>query len=233
MRKLFSPVILGIAPAFIIVWVVLGIVFKAHPEWDIAFSHLFYTNGTGFLINDKNLFGNVIYRGVHYATAVLIAFYVIYLVIAYVKKKETFLGISRKTILYMAIVLALGPGLVVNFVLKEHIGRARPANVEYFESEKAIHTPAFTFSNQCKSNCSFVSGHASFGYYWVVLGFIAATATARCKGIAFGVFMGVGIGLVRIMQGRHFLSDVIFAFFFVYAVAAIVHYFMYVRTKKE
>ena len=47
-----------------------------------------------------------------------------------------------------------------------------------------------------------------------------------------GAALGTLVGLSRIAQGGHFLSDVIFAFFFVHAVAVIIHHWMFDRGKK-
>lgn len=216
---------MGLSPLFIMLFIVTGLIFRSFPQIDIYFSHLFYTPETSFYLG-QTLWSNFISKGVDIATGILIAFYVLFLITTAIKKRLRLLGIPRKTIVYMAVVLLLGPGLVVNELLKNNIGRARPVNTMCFDGTQMF-TPAFTFSAECDRNCSFVSGHASFGYYWVTLGFLAKTPLWRRRGFWFGAVMGTGIGLVRIVQGRHFLSDVIFAFFFVYAVAAIVHWFMY------
>ncbi len=224
MRKLFNRSIIGLSPAFFILFTLCGVLFFLNPQWDIEASSIFYRAGDGFYMAD-DLWGYIVYKGVHYATGVLIATYVIYLAVAFIKKQETLLGIHRMAVVYMAVVLILGPGLIVNTALKNGVGRARPANVSCFAGDK-VFTPAFVVSNQCDNNCSFVSGHAAFGFYWVTLGFLGATAFRRRAGFIFGVSMGSVIGLVRIIQGRHFLSDIVFAFFFVYMVAAVVYWWM-------
>lgn len=67
------------------------------------------------------------------------------------------LGIDPRRAAFVVLALALGPGLVVNAVLKEHVGRARPAQLETFGGEASF-SPAWTLSDQCAENCSFVSG---------------------------------------------------------------------------
>ncbi len=229
MKNFFKPFICGVSPAFLLLFCIAAWLFHANPQWDTGFTALFYTNGE-FYSSDTG-FGFIVYRGVHAATAVLIVFYAIYLLISFITRKTRFIGISRKTILYMALVLALGPGLLVNGVLKEHIGRARPADTQCFGGEKQF-APAFTQTNECEGNCSFVSGHAAFGFYWLTLGLLGTTVFRKRAGYAFGMFMGLGIGLVRIMQGRHFLSDIVFAGFFVYLAAAALYWLLYVKLDK-
>ena len=226
MRTLFKPFICGISPAFILFFCIAAWLFHSNPQWDINFSAIFYIN-SDFYASDK-WWGDFVYSGVHFATPVVIALYAIYLLLSFILKKKRFIGISRKAILYMALVLILGPGLFVNSVLKEHIGRARPVDTQCFSGEQQF-APAFARTNECDGNCSFVSGHASFGFYWLALGFLGTTVFRKRMGYALGIFMGFGIGLVRIMQGKHFLSDIVFAGFFVYLTAAVVYWLLYIK----
>ncbi|MDE4955228.1 PAP2 family protein, partial [Francisella tularensis subsp. holarctica] len=45
----------------------------------------------------------------------------------------------RKAILFIAVCLWIGPGLVVNYVFKDHWGRPRPVMVKQFNGEKIFH----------------------------------------------------------------------------------------------
>ncbi len=115
--------------------------------------------------------------------------------------------------------------MVVNGVMKEFSGRARPRDVTEFGGSKNF-TPAFAVANECGSNCSFVSGHASAGFYFVSLALIFE---GRRRRVIFWSSVAAGgvIGLVRIMQGGHFLSDVVFSFVFVYLASLLLHHFMF------
>jgi lipid A 4'-phosphatase len=109
----------------------------------------------------------------------------------------------------MAICLITGPLVVANIGLKDHWGRARPRDVIEFSGTKAF-TPPFPPANQCESNCSFVSGEASSTF--IVLfaaAFLFAPYSRRF--VAAGIILGALTGLIRMAQGGHFLSDVIFA----------------------
>jgi lipid A 4'-phosphatase len=96
--------------------------------------------------------------------------------------------------------------------LKDYGGRARPAKIVPFGGS-ARFSPALLPSDQCASNCSFVSGHASAGFFFVSLGFLGGRA-ARLKWTLIGLALGSIAGLGRISQGGHFLSDIVFAFCF-------------------
>lgn len=141
------------------------------------------------------------------------------------KKRDKILGLKKKAYLYLILAMLLGPLLVVNGLMKEFSGRARPRHVVEFAGNKTF-TPAFIISDQCKKNCSFVSGHASAGFYFVALSLLF---TGNRRRIIFWSAVAAGgfIGLVRIIQGGHFLSDVIFSFVFVYLTSLLLHYGMF------
>jgi lipid A 4'-phosphatase len=55
----------------------------------------------------------------------------------------------------------------------------------------------------------------------------------RRRYFSIGIFLGTVIGLVRMMQGKHFLSDVVFSFFFIYSTAAIIWFIIENLCHKE
>ena len=109
----------------------------------------------------------------------------------------------------MVAALALGPGLVINTLLKDNWGRPRPSTiVEFFGTNHYV--PPLLPSDQCPENCSFPSGHAALGFWLVAFAFVAPPRWRRpavLAALAFGGF----VGAVRIAQGGHFLSDVVFS----------------------
>lgn len=121
---------------------------------------------------------------------------------------------------WIVLVYLVGPGIVVNGLLKEHWGRARPEPVFRGEAE---FTGPFIIARECERNCSFVSGEAAgVGALVIVVGaLIWRQLDPRRRGVALVVLGGVGAagGMMRVMTGRHFLSDVIFAWFFVAFIA--------------
>ncbi|MEW6446231.1 MAG: phosphatase PAP2 family protein [Pseudomonadota bacterium] len=117
---------------------------------------------------------------------------------------------------YLLLSLLLGPGLMVNEVLKEHWGRARPHQVSEFGGQ-SVFTPALRPAGNCDTNCSFVSGHSAIGFWWLALGLV--WPTWRWRAMALGLVLGGALGLARIMQGGHFVSDVVFSFLVVWGMA--------------
>lgn len=122
----------------------------------------------------------------------------------------------RGLAMFLALVMAIGPGLLVNAVFKEHYGRPRPRDVEQLGGDKQF-MPVLQpdFSQKEKS---FPSGHASMGFYWMCLGVFYWERNRRwgwgllLLGAGYGCLMGFG----RIAQGGHWLSDILWAGGFVY-----------------
>ncbi|MGH7125190.1 MAG: phosphatase PAP2 family protein, partial [Stellaceae bacterium] len=71
----------------------------------------------------------------------------------------------------------------------------------------------------CERNCSFVSGHAAAGFGLVAFSFLTLDRRRRRVLRAGAVAAGSLIGLARMAQGAHFLSDVVFAGLVVWGIA--------------
>lgn len=123
--------------------------------------------------------------------------------------KKRFLNMTKEAMLYLVLTMGLGPGLVVNLILKENWGRARPTTVTEFGGKLAF-TPPFVISDQCADNCSFASGHASIAFWTVALALLAPKPW-RTPLVWTALVFGFLIGMVRVVQGAHFLSDVVTA----------------------
>ena len=137
----------------------------------------------------------------------------------------------RKEVFFVAMCLWIGPGLVVNFVFKDHWGRPRPVMVQEFAGDKVFQKP-FVVSNQCDKNCSFVCGDASMGFW--LFAFMPLLVSRRKKLLAFSaaIVAGGGLGWMRMAQGGHFFSDVVFCGIIVYVCTWLVYWVMYERKKK-
>ncbi len=127
----------------------------------------------------------------------------------------------RRDALFLILLLALGPGLLVNVVLKDHVGRARPREVVQYGGSHAfteIWQPGDTGRNS-----SFPSGHASVAFFLLAPWFVLRGRN-RTLALAFlvgGILFGMAVGWARILQGGHFLSDVLWAGGLVYLVGAV------------
>lgn len=131
----------------------------------------------------------------------------------------SWLGVTPSKWLFLAMCLAIGPGLIGNYAFKDNWGRARPSQIAEFGGTKSYTLP-LTPADQCGRNCSFVSGEASNVYMAFFALALVFLSHARLL-IWLGIVGGSLAGLVRISQGAHFLSDVIFAGVIMAATAAL------------
>lgn len=131
--------------------------------------------------------------------------------------KRRWLGVDGRVAAFVLLALALGPGLAVDMGLKDHWGRARPRDIVEFGGARQF-TPPFQPTNQCDDNCAFVSGHAALAFSLATLAFLAPPRRRRAA-LGAAVAFGLGVGFMRMLQGAHFLSDVIFAGFVVIGIA--------------
>lgn len=115
----------------------------------------------------------------------------------------------RLPLALMVLAGVLGPGLVVNSVFKDNWLRARPYQVQAFGGTQQF-TRAAVITDQCDSNCSFVSGHVACGIFFASL--LLVDRRRRVFWGVAGVAAGLTIGFARMADGAHWLSDVLWAF---------------------
>lgn len=127
----------------------------------------------------------------------------------------------RRRVLAWLLVVVLGVGLVVHEALKNQVGRPRPVHTELMGGS-APFVPVFTLSTHCARNCSFVSGHAAIAFSLMAWGMWASASRRRRWWLA-GMLAGLGVGLVRMAQGGHFFSDIVFAGLAVWGTSLLVH----------
>jgi len=112
---------------------------------------------------------------------------------------------------YLALALALGPGLLTNVILKNLAHRPRPREVLTQDGGQAfvpLHRIGPTHTGH-----SFPSGHAAAGFYWLAL---AVFYWRRRRGLAqvwfaLALIYGSLMAFARVAQGSHWLSDVVWA----------------------
>ncbi len=201
-----------------------SLAFTFFSRIDLLVSAQFYQPGSGFLWRQQPLL-LFLYELVPVMVSILIPALVLPLLAGLVID-QPWLRRRRKAFAYLLMSLILGPGLIVNAVFKDNWGRARPVDIREFGGTKAF-TAALVPSDQCRRNCAFVSGHPSMGFYFLSLGFLIKRQ--RRFWLLFGVSFGGLIGLARIVQGRHYLSDVVFSFFVVYASAWLAYELLFRR----
>jgi len=171
----------------------------------------------------STLLGEFVRKGLPLLLFLLAAGVAVLGALAAARRRRLF-GIGPRVALYLLAALALGPGLVVNVGLKDHWGRPRPSTLVDFAGPNH-YVPPLVPSDQCDDNCSFPSGHAALGF-WSIAFALLAPRRWRPAAIAAAVTFGGLIGLARIAQGGHFLSDVIVSGLLVGAICRALHYWL-------
>lgn len=124
---------------------------------------------------------------------------------------------------FILLSVALGPGLVVNGVLKDHWGRPRPRQIEEFGGLYPYVPPVLVAETPGRS---FPCGHCSVGYLYALGWWIWRRSHPRraAVSLATGLAAGTLLGLGRLAAGGHFLSDAIWAALVAYGIAHVLYY---------
>lgn len=111
--------------------------------------------------------------------------------------------------LWLLTSLVVGPGLLVNGVLKDHWGRPRPVQTDLFGGD-APFQKVWVVGSWCDRNCSFVSGEASSAA-WLVAAALITPPRIRPIATAIATTYALALSVNRIAFGGHFVSDVLLA----------------------
>jgi lipid A 4'-phosphatase len=160
-------------------------------------------------------------RKIFMAIFLLLALATLVVSIRVLLAERKWFGSAQARCWFMIAALIVGPGIVANLVFKDNMGRARPRDVVEFGGSK-VFTPPLVPSRECPRNCSFVSGEAS-SMFAAFFALALLLPQYRLGLLAAGVTMGIMIGAIRIVQGAHFLSDVLFAGIFMALTVSLLH----------
>jgi lipid A 4'-phosphatase len=196
---LLSSIALGVA---------LGVLFAAYPLLDLQVADWFFDHEKAKFPLAINYEWNLVRRVANW-----IPFLFLVPAVFALLRKLAFpsapMMMAPSVVIFLIGSFAIGPGLTSNLLLKENWGRPRPNFVQQFAGT-ATFQPWWRPSRACTRNCSFVSGEASEAFWTVAP---ASLAPPQLRPIALGgaVVFGAAVGGLRIVFGRHFVTDVVFA----------------------
>lgn len=210
-----------------IVLLILSFIFLQFPGLDLWASSHFYDLSSHHFWLDNNkiiLLRRAILACLWILNAVLLLVLLLKLVAPHWVRK-----LKAKTAIYILICFLLAPGLMVNSILKEEWGRARPAQIQEFGGN-ALFQSAWKISQQCSTNCSFVCGDCS-----MVFALFAFVPLCRRRALATALvsLAGLSMGFLRLGAGGHFLSDVLMSGLIVYLVEAAVYWAFYQQLREQ
>ena len=192
-------------------FVLCVVVFVSFPNLDLRVATAFYDSELKLFAANDALIVEIVYRvfaDIHIPILLLL----IGLLIRWRGHQEGVTARRKRQTVFLLTTLLVGPGLITHTLLKDNsFDRPRPRQIEAFDGA-AAYAPPFHYSGECRRNCSFVSGHAAIGFWFLVFGW----ALQQPRWFVIGVMIGLLVGGFRVIQGAHFLSDVVFAFWVVY-----------------
>jgi lipid A 4'-phosphatase len=189
---------------------------------DLLLEQRFYLPGTGWPYGELNPWKFLYRFGIYPAMAMAVVSLLLVLASFFSVRALMY----RKAALFFLLLMLLGPGLLVNTVLKDHWGRPRPRQMQLFGGDRAFHQ--VWERGEAGQGKSFPSGHASAAFYLIAPYFVLRRSSrnrARAA-LAAGLCYGLLMGFARMAQGGHFPSDVVWAGGIVYLVGLALYHLL-------
>jgi membrane-associated phospholipid phosphatase len=180
-------------------------VFLIRPQLDLAVTHAFFDTHGAFY--GTTFFGRTLRAVLRLASYTIFAAFLLAYVSARLYARKRLVPTGRNLV-FLALTLALGPGLLVNGIIKEHSHRPRPFQTQDFGGQWPFR-PFGHFDGQCVTDCSFVSGETSTAA-WSVAPALLTPPPWRAAVIGASVLFTLVMGVERVAYGGHYLSDVSF-----------------------
>ncbi len=127
-----------------------------------------------------------------------------------------------KPCLVVVLTFLLGPGLLINGILKTYWGRPRPCEVNVLGGDqeyRKVWQPEGPGVGK-----SFTCGHCSVAFAMISAASFFPTSPAAQLAVFFAsVIVGVVMGIARMVQGGHFAGDVLWSFVLTIIVWRVIH----------
>jgi lipid A 4'-phosphatase len=194
--------------ASVAVGVLVGVLFAAFPFWDLEIAGLFFDPTAAKFPLSIDYSANIIRRIANWIPFLLLA-PAVFVLLRKLALPSSKMLMAPSVVVFLVGSFLLGPGLTSNLLLKENWGRPRPNFVQQFAGSETFQ-PWWHPSSACKRNCSFVSGEASQAF-WTVAPASLTPPQIRPFALGGAVLFGTAVGAMRVVFGRHFVTDIVFA----------------------
>lgn len=124
----------------------------------------------------------------------------------------------------LMLVVILGAGLIANVIFKDHYGRYRPRQIENYGGNYQYQPPLVM--GEQGAGKSFPCGHATAGFAFYIFYFFWRRRHQKWALAALGwaSLLGLTFGFGRAAAGAHFLSDTLWAGYFMFLTSWLVYY---------
>lgn len=219
---MFTPELRTINNVVFTSFLLFVVFFLVFPDFDLLVSSYFYGME---LFSHKGLLYSIFQPSDTYLTIFLLLLFLTYLIwYKYNLKILSFCSFfSKLDMLYMFASL-LGTGVIFTPILKEIFHRSRPYETNIFGGK--LDFVPFLHINSAVVSDSFPSGHATLGFIFISFIFVFSIGFSRkifYIASIFGFLFGVLYAFLRVAFLKHYLSDVITAFYCDYFVCFLLY----------
>lgn len=208
------------------IFVILALLLTPFTPWlDLTVSRYFYSEGH-FV---SNAFTEFLFDYGVLPAWILFISGIIALILSYFPRWKR----GRSPALLLVLTMVIGTQFIIHNMLKDHWGRPRPKQVIEFGGEqnfRPFYQP--NFFNQPEPSKGFPCGHCAMGFYFFSLAFIGRRLRIQwlyVAGISVALILGTALGVMRIAQGGHFLSDVLVSALVMWVTAWVCDWIIYSR----
>ena len=186
------------------------LVFFRDSQWDLTAARFFYhpEQSQDAWYEQRQFLWDLLYRGAPVLTA---GFLIPSLLLVGISKFSVKIKPYRKQALFIFMLVAIGPGLMINTVFKPHWGRPRPREVLELGGYSNYHNVQTIDWNA--EGKSFPCGHCSVGFaftgFWWIFRRRKNQKVIANWALISGLGLGGLMGASRMAAGGHFLSDII------------------------
>lgn len=210
----------------LVVGAAVAILFWVFPDWDLRITGWFWDPAQHAFPLSREAWAKAIRVAGNYVPwlAAGPAFAALVLKLVFPRKA---MFMPARAALFLAFTMAVGPGLVVNGILKDDWGRPRPVHTTPFGGNEPFN-PWYELDGTCPRNCSFVSGEGSLGT-WMLAPASLMPPPVRPWAYGAALAFAATTGGLRIAFGGHFFTDVIFSMVLTLVIIALTRWFLFSR----
>lgn len=208
----------------------LALLFIVKPSVDLSFSLKWFSPKTHSFIFHENTLLKIIDKSAYVLAFLFFCFHtkcLLYKQEYILNIQQLILGTERWQHKHALLLFCFGPVFTVQMFCKNLFGRARPETILEFGGTQ-VFSSAFCMTNECTFNCSFVSFHTAIATMLFL--YVRNFCSGRTKLVKSLISLSLILfyAFIRIGQGKHFISDIIFSICFI----CIIDSFILVRSSK-